>query len=537
MSGRTADPKIQIITAISKKDKANVYLAMKSGHIPVVLKELQGEDKTYLYKKIQETQSIFFPTIEAIEYRDGRTYILEEYIEGESLDKILENKISIKDGITYMVQLVQAIAVLHKLDPPLIHRDVKPENIMVQKNNRLVLLDFDVAREFVMGEKEQDTRMLGTRGYASPEQFGFAQTDVRSDLYSIGIVCNQITERMDIPFFLQRRLKRVLNKATMFDPAQRFQSADQMLAALCKIERLEKLLSHKKASHIVLLTAGIMIALVFMIGVGMKKGNLKAEKNDIPIVTVLNSRIVPDDYQYTSMKQVWSEHALQIMQANKELADIPQDTEGADGLLENGWESPLGNDLFCFRFFKAYPQALLFSHNEFEGKVIDSVSVERYSSGGEQLIETIRVSDFCDCKIKKGYLCVPAEAFDMLDPGIYLLNVRGRSEWSWRCYLIVHGETEKIDNFVVHAEGALQIYSCSGKNDIMFTLLNTPYPLKAVLCNGEQIDENAYSRFLDERGIILKADFLESKASEQVLEIIFVMKNNRMAYGRVLILP
>lgn len=88
MSERIADPKIQIITAISKKDKANVYLAMKSGHIPAVLKELQGEDKTFLYKKIQETHSIFFPTIEAIEYRDGKTYILEEYIEGESLDKL-----------------------------------------------------------------------------------------------------------------------------------------------------------------------------------------------------------------------------------------------------------------------------------------------------------------------------------------------------------------------------------------------------------------------------------------------------------------
>ena len=106
MSERIADPKIQIITAITKKDKANVYLAMKSEHIPAVLKELQG-DKTYLYKRIQEIQSAFFPNIEVIEYRDGKTYILEEYIEGESLDKILENKISTKDGISYMVQLVQ----------------------------------------------------------------------------------------------------------------------------------------------------------------------------------------------------------------------------------------------------------------------------------------------------------------------------------------------------------------------------------------------------------------------------------------------
>ena len=536
MSGRIADPKIQIITAISKKDKANVYLAMKSEHIPAVLKELQG-DKTYLYKRIQEIQSAFFPNIEVIEYRDGKTYILEEYIEGESLDKILKNKISAKNGISYMVQLVQAIAVLHKLDPPLIHRDVKPENIMVQKNNQLVLLDFDVAREFVTGEKEQDTRMLGTRGYASPEQFGFAQTDVRSDLYSIGIVCNQIAEKMVIPFLLRRKIKRILNKATMFDPAQRFQNADQMLAAFRKIERLEKLLSHKKTLHTFFLTAGIITALAFMFGVGMKKGNLKAEKNKIPIVTVFDSRIVPDDYQYTSMKQVWNEYALQILQANKELSDIPQDSEGADGLLENGWESPLGNDLLCFRFFKAYPQALLFSHNEFEGKVIDSVSVERYSGGGEQLLETIRISDFSNCKIKNGYLCIPAEAFDMLDPGIYLLKVRGKSEWSWNCYLIVHGETEKIDNFVVHAEGALQVFSRSKRNDLMFNMLNTPYLLKAVFCNGEQIPETAYSRFLDERGIVLKADFLESKVSEEVLELSFMMENNRMAYGRVLILP
>ena len=89
----------------------------------------------------------------------------------------------------------------------------------------------------------------------------------------------------------------------------------------------------------------------------------------------------------------------------------------------------------------------------------------------------------------------------------------------------------------MHAEGALQVFSRSKRNDRMFNMLNTPYLLKAVFCNGEQIPETAYSRFLDERGIVLKADFLESKVSEEVLELSFMMENNRMAYGRVLILP
>ncbi|WP_294414732.1 protein kinase [uncultured Senegalimassilia sp.] len=136
--------------------------------------------------------------------------------------------------------ICDAIVELHgRFDPPLIHRDIKPSNFMVDGDTVLVI-DLGIARTF---DKDAacDTSHFGTRAYAPPEQFGYGQTDVRSDIYALGMVLFYLLcEETPVPSTVQQRLsvhgvpesvRDVVAQATAFDPADRFRTVGAMRAA------------------------------------------------------------------------------------------------------------------------------------------------------------------------------------------------------------------------------------------------------------------------------------------------------------------
>ena len=119
----------------------------------------------------------------------GEDWYIEEYIKGHTLEEVVENNtLSRKMAKNYMLQLCNAVKCLH--DHDIIHRDIKPSNILITNSGTLKLIDFDIARKIKQEPVEKDTQILGTVGYASPEQYGFTQTDRRSDIYSMGVVYN-----------------------------------------------------------------------------------------------------------------------------------------------------------------------------------------------------------------------------------------------------------------------------------------------------------------------------------------------------------
>lgn len=230
----STDDKIDIITSISEGSRSAVYLATDSTDNFVVYKKIKGENRILLYKRIADSGLEFFPKIFKMDYSDGVNYVIEEYIEGKDLRKLLKEGVDYDKAVELTEQLMEAVNCLHKLDPPLLHRDIKPENIIVSPDGKLRLIDFDAAREYDDDEKEHDTVMLGTRGYAAPEQFGFNQTDVRSDIYSVGIVCNQIFENIDVSANKKAKILKCFSKATMFDPNERYHNMEEMLQAFKK---------------------------------------------------------------------------------------------------------------------------------------------------------------------------------------------------------------------------------------------------------------------------------------------------------------
>lgn len=114
---------------------------------------------------------------------------VREYVEGVSLERYAaENELSEQEIVRLCIGLCDILAFLHHRDEPIIHRDVKPENIIVRPDAEgCALIDFDIARVYRSGN-ESDTTFFGTVAYAPPEQYGFSQTDVRADIYALGVL-------------------------------------------------------------------------------------------------------------------------------------------------------------------------------------------------------------------------------------------------------------------------------------------------------------------------------------------------------------
>ena len=164
--------------------------------------------------------------------------VVMEYIQGQTLaDLLYESDPSLDVTKRVFPLLCDAIQEIHfSFDPPLIHRDLKPSNIMLTENG-LVLIDFGIARSFKDGA-EEDTTHFGTKGYAPPEQFGFGQTSVRSDIYAMGMILyyclveetpsSAIRENEFADERIPAPLQEVIRKATAFDPAARYGSVSEL---------------------------------------------------------------------------------------------------------------------------------------------------------------------------------------------------------------------------------------------------------------------------------------------------------------------
>ena len=129
------------------------------------------------------------------EYRNEQMRcVLREYVPGETLSQLAKEKVFTEEEVIGIgAQLCGQLEVLHGMTPPVIHRDIKPQNVVIRPDGTAVLIDFGIAR--VRTEKETDTVAFGTQGFAPPEQYGFSQTDARSDIYSLGILLYWLLHR------------------------------------------------------------------------------------------------------------------------------------------------------------------------------------------------------------------------------------------------------------------------------------------------------------------------------------------------------
>lgn len=166
---------------------------------------------------------------DAIDVQDGQI-VLEEYIDGITVAEVMRTGKYRYPGVKKILRSVcHALSVLHSHS--LVHRDVKPENVMIEKNGRVVLIDFNASRKESVADK--DTVIMGTIGYASPEQLGLSQTDARTDIYAAGVLMNvMLTGKHPTEVFAPGRAGRIVRKCTALNPHDRYQSAAALFNSL-----------------------------------------------------------------------------------------------------------------------------------------------------------------------------------------------------------------------------------------------------------------------------------------------------------------
>lgn len=182
-------------------------------------------------------------------YKTGRELVVvSEFIPGKTLDAFVnEAGPSIDLSLSVVPAVCAAVAELHKaFDPPVVHRDLKPANIIVSEGPSglsATLIDFGIARRYREGAAA-DTVRFGTRSYAPPEQYGFGQTSVRSDIYALGMIalfCITGEEAHGQPSAESLAHAGVTGpyadailQATSFDPERRFASAEAFCTAFAR---------------------------------------------------------------------------------------------------------------------------------------------------------------------------------------------------------------------------------------------------------------------------------------------------------------
>lgn len=177
---------------------------------------------------------------EAVDYFEegGVRYLIRTWLPGCSLPQIQEKEgaFSPEQCVRVGKALCLLLEQIHGMEPPVIHRDIKPENVILSPTGEPCLIDFDIAREYKSGQ-EADTVFMGTRCTAAPEQYGYAQTDERTDLYALGVTLRYMLTGSYEPSALEQadcpeRLKRCLQKAAAFSPDDRYRSAKEFRLAL-----------------------------------------------------------------------------------------------------------------------------------------------------------------------------------------------------------------------------------------------------------------------------------------------------------------
>ena len=193
-----------------------------------ILRRFTGNGE--VYRKLLSYSCQNLPVIYEAVSQGEDNLVLEEFIEGDTLGFLLEGALfSPKETRKIIIQLCRALWVLHGLAA--VHRDIKPENVIL-KGSEAVLIDFDAAR-LHKPEAAADTQILGTTGFAAPEQYGLSQSDTRTDIYSLGVLMNvMLTGQHPSQTLAEGRLGRVIGRCTQVNPEKRYRDVVHLMGEL-----------------------------------------------------------------------------------------------------------------------------------------------------------------------------------------------------------------------------------------------------------------------------------------------------------------
>lgn len=215
-----------IVKILSDKNRCRIFqLRHKASGRDIVLREYSTPVAVYNFLKNIRHDNI--PEIYDTYILEDGQIVLEEFINGITVAEVLENgRYTYRGAKKIISSICDVLSFLHNIH--VVHRDIKPENIIITESGNIKLIDLNASRIF-KAEKEADTVILGTVGYASPEQFGLSQSDSRADIYALGILLNvMLTGVHPSEQLAKGRAGKIILKCTQIDPNKRYRTVEEL---------------------------------------------------------------------------------------------------------------------------------------------------------------------------------------------------------------------------------------------------------------------------------------------------------------------
>lgn len=246
-TGMILDNRYEIIKVLGRGGMSTVYLTRdKRLNKHWAVKEVKNSfrDQMDLSAEpniLKQLNHIGIPKIIDIFNENDNLYIVEDYIEGNNLEQYIKmnNDVSSNTILTIVSKLCKILEYLHSLNPPIIYRDLKPQNIIISKDKQVTLVDFGISRIYKTNQC-MDTIAMGTKGYAAPEQYGTNQSNIRTDIYGLGAVmfflvnkrgANSITEPLkdnSYPIYINKEIRDTIKRCMQIEPAERYESVNAL---------------------------------------------------------------------------------------------------------------------------------------------------------------------------------------------------------------------------------------------------------------------------------------------------------------------
>jgi hypothetical protein len=231
-----------LVSLLSESKRSYVFIiADRKTEIRYILKVFDAGQGTLWEPIFKHLNHPGIPGYIAMYLSGGKAYLIREYFEGVTLADYLRSRgpMPAVDMCAIALQLCGVLAYLHSRPKPVIHRDIKAENIIITEDQAVKLIDFDIAREYDE-TAGSDTVYYGTKAYSPPEQFGYAQTDARTDIYALGVLMlfmlTGSKEREQLAQIEDIRYQRIIRKCLSFAPNDRYASVTALQKALEKAE-------------------------------------------------------------------------------------------------------------------------------------------------------------------------------------------------------------------------------------------------------------------------------------------------------------
>ena len=219
-------------TIATLNEPHKIYLVQHQETKKIYLKKILDIFNLEVYESLFNHPITGTPAIIDYMEQNGQLILIEEFISGISLEEIIESRtLNLDDIMAYMNDLCKILEQLHFHTPAIIHRDIKPSNIIITSWNHAVLLDFNAAK-FHSPSATKDTVLLGTQGYAAPEQHGYGSSSSQTDIYTLGILLREMTEASGT---YSPKLDRIITKCTQMNPYDRYHNIKELKKELFEL--------------------------------------------------------------------------------------------------------------------------------------------------------------------------------------------------------------------------------------------------------------------------------------------------------------